>query len=371
MNKKLLIAAVGAALVAGPMLAAQADTTVYGHFHMSLDTYMNGGDAAAVAPTGLGNAGPIAAAKDTTNSLVNSNSSRFGIKGFEDVGGGLKAIYQVESGAFNADDGSGGFSGTLRNTFMGLAGSSWGSIKFGRNDTPVKDMSRKIDMFNEEIGDMRIGIGYARFDNRISNMMRYDSPSFSGFQAALLYGTSESNADSVSALTGTTTSGNVVWSQGPFYVGLGYEVHKGHSDAVKDESDTRFVGMWNITPEFYLAAIYDSVSNVGGVDSNDGSTYGVGGGFKMGNNLLKAQYLSVAATDKATPDNGATGYAIGLDHTLSKTTKVYVDYAKVSNDPAQNANISSGYAGHGATNVPAVGAGTSPSGYSLGMVINF
>ncbi|HXZ46385.1 MAG TPA: porin [Pseudolabrys sp.] len=367
MNKKLLFAAVGAALVAGPMLAAQADTTVYGHLHMSMDTYMNGGDAAAVT----GNGRTIPAVKDTTNSLLNSNSSRFGIKGFEDLGGGLKAIYQVESGAFNADDGSGGFGGTLRNTFIGFADSSWGSVKFGRNDTPVKDMSRKIDMFNEEIGDMRIGIGYARFDNRISNMMRYDSPSFSGFQAALLYGTSEANTDTVSALTATTTSGNVTWSQGPIYVGLGYEVHKGHDDSVKDEDDTRLVGMWNITPEFYLAAIYDKVKNITGEDGIDGDTWGIGGGYHFGNNLLKAQYLDVAATDNASPDNGATGWAIGVDHNFSKTTKVYLDYATVSNDSGQNVNISSGYAGHGATNVPAVGAGQTPKGYSLGMVVNF
>lgn len=362
MNKKLLIAAVGAALVAGPMLAAQADTVVYGHFHESMDNYDNGGTAAAITANGS----TIAAAKDTSNGLLNSNSSRFGIKGNEDLGGGLKAIYQVESGAFNADDGAGGFGGTLRNTFMGFSGSSWGSVKFGRHDAPVKDLSRKIDAFNEEIGDMRIGVGYARFDNRVSNMVRYDSPSFGGIQAAVLYGTAELNTET------STTSGNVTWSQGPIYLGLGYEVHKGHDSNVKDESDTRLAGMFNVTPEFYLAAMYDKVSNILGNDNIDGSTWAIGGGFKMANNLFKAQYLKVDATDNASPDNGATGWAIGVDHNFSKTTKVYLDYAKVDNDDAQNVNISSSYAGHGATaGVPAVGAGKSPSGYSLGMVVNF
>jgi predicted porin len=368
MNKKLLIAAVGAALVAGPMLAAQADTVVYGHFHESYDSYDNGGAAAALTANGS----TIPAVTDTQNGLLNSNSSRIGIKGSEDLGAGLKAIYQVESGAFNADDGSGGLSNQLRNTYMGFAGSQWGSVKFGRHDTPVKDMSRKIDMFNEEIGDMRIGIAYARFDNRASNMLRYDSPSFSGIQAAVLYSASEVNSDF------TTTSANVTWSQGPIYVGLGYEVHMTHTSnlsatqAADDESDIRLVGMWNITPEFYIAAIYDQVSNVAFNDSIDGSTWGVGGGFKFSNNLIKAQYLSVAATDEANPDNGATGWAIGIDHYFSKTTKVYLDYASVDNDAAQNVNVSSSYAGHGATaGVPAVGAGQSPTAVSVGMVINF
>jgi predicted porin len=308
---------------------------------------------------------------------MNSNSSRIGVKGNEDLGGGLKAIYQIESGAFNADDGSGGLGGTLRNTLRGLAGSQWGSVKFGRHDTPVKDMSRKIDMFNEEIGDMRIAVGYARFDNRVDNMVRYDSPSFSGIQAAVLYSASETNTDFTS--TGATsgnpsagiTSANVVWSQGPIYAGLGYEVHNAHSSALKEESDIRFAGMWNITPEFYLALIYDQVSNVLYVDNNDGKSWAIGGGFKMANNLLKLQYMQADATDQATIDNGASGWAIGVDHYFSKTTKVYLDYAKVDNDDASAANISSSYAGHGTGGVPAVGAGNSPSGVSLGMVINF
>ena len=345
MNKKLLIAAVGAALVAGPMLAAQADTTVYGHFHESLDHYDNGGT--------------------TEKGLLNSDSSRFGIKGNEDVGGGLKAIYQVESGVFAADDGTSGFGNTLRNTYMGLAGSSWGSVKFGRHDTPVKDMSRKIDAFNEEIGDLRLGIGYAAFDNRVSNMMRYDSPSFAGIQFGLLYGASEVNTDV------RTTSGNVTWTQGPMYLGLGYEVQKAHSTALKDVSDIRLVGMFNVTPEFYLAAIYDNVSNVSGTDSNDGKTWGIGGGFKMANNLFKLQYANVDKTHKSATDNAAKFWVVGVDHNFSKTTKVYFDYAKVKNDAASTVNISSSYAGHGTTAVPAVAAGKEPKGYSLGMVVNF
>jgi hypothetical protein len=53
MKKKLLIAAVGAALVAGPMLAAQAETVVYGHFHESMDSYDYGCDGAAEATNGV------------------------------------------------------------------------------------------------------------------------------------------------------------------------------------------------------------------------------------------------------------------------------------------------------------------------------
>ncbi len=352
MNKKLLIAAVGAALVAGPMLAAQADTTVYGHFHESMDHYDNGGT--------------------TEKGLLNSNSSRFGIKGNEDLGSGLKAIYQVESGIFNADDGSGGSTGAqlglggqLRNTYLGFAGSSWGSVKFGRHDTPVKDMSRAIDAFNEEIGDMRTYVGNSTFDNRVSNMVRYDSPSFSGVQFGLLYGASEVNTDV------RTTSGSVTWTQGPIYLGLGYETQKAHSSALKDANDIRLAGKFNVTNEFYIDALYDKMKDLNGTSGNDSKAWSLGAGYKMANNLFKLQYAKADKTDKATTADGAKAWVVGVDHNFSKTTKVYFDYAKATNDAGSTRNISSSYGGHGVTAVPAVAAGKDPKGYSLGMVLNF
>ncbi len=357
MNKKLLIAAVGAALVAGPMMAAQAAPTVYGHFHESLDHYDNGGSPS------------------TENGLLNSNSTRFGIKGDEDLGGGLKAIYQVESGVFNADDGSSGFGNTLRNTYMGFAGSSWGSVKFGRHDAPVKDLSRALDAFNEEIGDMRTVVGNAAFDNRISNMVRYDSPSFSGVKFALLYGAAEQNAEAL------TTSGNVTWSQGPIYLGLGYEIHKAHKSTAKDVSDIRLAGKFNVTSDFYVSALYDSMTDLGttaanslagiGTDGNDGKAWSVGAGYKMANNLFKLQYSKADKTDKATSDNGNKQWVVGVDHNFSKTTKVYFDYAKGTNGAGINNNVSSSYGGHGTTGLPTVANGKSPKAYSLGTIINF
>lgn len=361
MNKKLLIAAVGAALVAGPMMAVQAAPTVYGHFHESLDRYDNGGNTTGTRSTEVG--------------LLNSNSSRFGIKGDEDLGGGLKAIYQIESGAFNADDGSAGLGGTLRNTYMGFAGSSWGSVKFGRHDAPTKDLSRKLDAFNEEYGDMRVLVGNAAFDNRISNMVRYDSPSFAGVQFALQYGAAEVNGSP------RNTSGNVTWSAGPLYLGLGYEVHKAQNSTAKDVTDMRLAGKFDVTDAFYISALYDTMTDLGtssansiagiGLDGNDGKAWSVGAGFKMANNLFKLQYTKADKTDKSATDNGAKLWVVGVDHNFSKTTKVYFDYAKATNGAGATNNISSSYAGHGVTSVPTVGAGKSPKGFSLGTIINF
>ena len=357
MNKKLLIAAVGAALVAGPMMAAQAAPTVYGSFHMSLDRYDVDSSASATTERGL----------------LNSNSSRFGIKGDEDLGGGLKSIYQVEGGVFNADDGTGGTAGTngfgaqLRNTYLGFSGSSWGMVKFGRHDTPVKDLGRAVDLFNEQIGDARNVIGnLGVFDARVSNMVRYDSPDFSGIKFALQYGTPEA--------TGSTryTSGNGTWTSGPIMLGLGYEKHSFGSSALKDENDIRLVGKFTIG-DLSLAALYETMNDLAGVSSADRKAWGLGAGFKLANNLLKAQYYNTDKVDGQATENGGTIWALGVDHSFSKTTMVYANYATASNDGGTTAfNVSSSSGGHGTTNQPLVGkAGGDSTAYSLGTIIKF
>jgi predicted porin len=360
MNKKLLIAAVGAALVAGPMMAAQAAPTVYGSFHMSLDRYDNGKDTTSSGSTERG--------------IVNSNSSRFGIKGDEDLGGGLKSIYQVEGGVFAADDGTSGFGNTLRNTYVGFTGSSWGAVKLGRYDTPVKELGRAVDQFNEQVGDIRNIIGNSTvanvnttaFDQRVSNMLRYDSANYGGVAFALQYSTPE-----VKTAT-RSTSGNVTFTQGPLYVGLGYEKHLFSSSTLKDENDMRLVGKYSMG-DLVFSALYETMSDLAGTSGADRKTWGIGGGYKMANNMFKLHYYKTDKVDGQTAENGAKMWALGVDHSFSKTTMAYFTYAKVDNDSGTFAfNPSSSNGGHGTTNVPVAGAnGASPKAYSLGTIIKF
>lgn len=391
MNKKLLIAAVGAALVAGPMLAAQAAPTVYGSFHMSLDRYDTDG-----------------ATTSQEKGLMNSNSSRFGLKGDEDLGGGLKSIYQVESGIFAADNGLdpngsstgtassaniSGFNAQLRNTYVGFTGSSWGTVKFGRHDTPVKDLGRAVELFNEQIGDARNVTGsQGTFDARINNMMRYDSPDFGGVRFALQYNTPEAKSTQTFATTGPTTvtsstattttstitdnirtmSGNVTFTQGPLYVGLGYEKQMYPSSAKKDATDMRLVGKYSMG-DLTLAALYETMSDLAGTSGADRKAWGLGAGFKLANNMLKLQYYTTDKVDAQTTQNGGNIMALGVDHSFSKTTLAYFAYATASNDGGTSAfNVSSSTGGHATTNVPTVGkVGGDAKAYSFGTIIKF
>ncbi|BAV34627.1 porin [Sulfuricaulis limicola] len=346
MKKKLLMAAVGAALVAGPMVAAHAaGATLYGHFHMSMDRIDN---------------------DVNEEGFMANNSSRFGIKGDEDLGGGLKAIYQVESPIFAADEGTGGFGGTLRNTFMGFAG-SWGTVKLGRHDTAYKDLGRKLDNFNEQVGDMRNFIGNAgAYDARVSNMIRYESPNFSGFNA-VVQNTSNAGSDAAGNTSNKDTSVGLNFSSGPLFVGAAWN-EVGNTGSDNDTTGIRLAGAYTMDA-FTIGLLWESLSDMGGVSGADRDAMGLVAAMTMGNNKFKFHWLNADKVDNSATDNGGDMWAIGVDHVFSKTAMVYLNYASVSNDTAGTFTTSSANGGHGDNLTTA--AGNDATGISAGYILKF
>ena len=173
MNKKLVALAVAAAVVAP--LAAVADTTLYGRIHTSLE--YEDGDAIDISrsPTTGAISESVSTADDTWN--VRNETTRIGVKGSEDLGNGLKAIFQAEW-AFNSAEG-GSTAGGLGNrlAYAGLSG-GWGTAAIGRQWTPYYGAVDKTDIFNggsfnnTYIGTFRTG-----------NAIQYVSPNWGGFTA--------------------------------------------------------------------------------------------------------------------------------------------------------------------------------------------
>jgi predicted porin len=358
MKKKLLMAAVGAALVAGPTVAVHAATTLYGHMHMSYDRMDND--------------------NNQENGILANNSSRFGIKGSEDVGGGLKAIYQVESGTFQADDGSNGFGGTLRNTFVGFSG-GWGTVKIGRHDTPFKEIGRKLDDFNEQFGDARSLIGmqgtnsgavpalFGTFDNRVSNMIRYDTPKFGGgFNASIMQTSNSSSSDGFTNSGQKENSLKVEYASGPIWVGLGW-VEQG-AGSTNDPTAIRLSGSYTFN-DIELGLLWETMSDLGGTSGADRDSMGFFASYKMGNNKLKLNYVKLDEIDNAA-NTGADMIAIGVNHSMSKTVTLYANYATTSNDPNAAFSIVSNAVGHDG-NALAPAAGKDMTGYTLGTIIKF
>ena len=189
---------------------------------------------------------------------MSSNSSRFGVRGTESLGGGLNAIFQIESNV-SADSSGGQFA--TRETFAGLQG-GWGTLKLGYFLTPYDD----IQGIFGSVPTLMTGIlgsqglwangGAAPenggFDSRIGNSVRYDSANIAGFTGSVQLGARDgNNTNPVPALTGanapdsptpgdaSTASGTLPqmrrhayilsaggqYNNGPFQAGLTYEVH--------------------------------------------------------------------------------------------------------------------------------------------------
>lgn len=141
MNKKLVTLAVAAALAAPAV--AMADATLYGKLNVGIN-YVDQNEG--FKGWGLSDNQVIKSAFNNQylgiyNPFITTPqgpSNRLGVKGSEDLGNGLKAIYQIELGFSISDSLNNGAVNneaiTMRNTFVGLAG-NFGTVLMGRHDT--------------------------------------------------------------------------------------------------------------------------------------------------------------------------------------------------------------------------------------------
>ncbi|WP_296769945.1 porin [Thiobacillus sp.] len=351
MQKKLIALALASAFAA-PAFAATSNVDIYGNVHMSVDVLDDGVDSA-------------------TN--VSSNASAFGIKGAEDLGGGLSAIWQVETNL--AGERRGSTFTTARDTFVGLKG-GFGAVRLGYFNTPTKELSRKLDLFNNRIGDTRNvlrsnassgaqGSANNAWEERFDNGIRYDTPSFSGFSASVHYSTNFDN-------TGTTTTNNndayslgANYANGPLFVGATYQ-RNNLTTGTGDETNWR-LGAGYTMGNLKMVALYSKAQDQRGVDGADRDVWGLGASYKLGNGAIKGQYYKADSEDNTT-DTGAKMYVVGYDYSLSKRTLAYIAYAKTKNDA--NARFSAmGGGGHG--DDLSILAGKDPDAFSIGMIHNF
>jgi predicted porin len=317
-----------------------------------------------------------------------SRASRLGVKGSEDLGNGLKAIYQIE---FNVDianenrdndidNGNRGDGISFRNSFVGLAG-NFGTFLIGRHDTPLKISTGKLDLFSDTLADYNYTIGFQ--DIRADNTIAYISPSWSGFSfaAAIIpagganpLGQFNNDNDSISSAYSLAA----IYNNGPFYVSAAYENLSddhwvGASDPLagtiyqtftRDDVITGLYGKgarddakwriglglldWN---GFTLTGIYEQRTNVLGVPkSADMDLWQIQAGYAFGNNMIKGMYGQADVEKCADPfgygywvtcsvygldfvDNkDTTSWAIGFDHNFSKRTKAYALYTQMDSD---------------------------------------
>jgi predicted porin len=223
MKKRVLAIVASGSIVAVPA-HAQSTVTLYGVIDEGLQFNTNNKNV-----VGGHNVG---GRQWNLDSLAGPSGSRWGIKGAEDLGGGLQAVFTLESG-INLNSGAFGQGGTAfgRQAFVGLSSRQFGSVLLGR----------QYDSINDYIGYMTFGLaGYGSglahpgdidnttHESRANNTVKYVSPNFSGFTFG---GTVTAGGVAGSVSQNSGFSGGLGYRQGPASFGLVYELFKNPSNA--------------------------------------------------------------------------------------------------------------------------------------------
>jgi predicted porin len=338
MNKKLVALAVAGA-VASP-LAAQAQTAnvvLYGRLNLDYEFVDNG---------------------DETIHRLSSNSSRLGVRGEENLGGGLTAIFQIES-SINGDAGGGTLAS--RDTFAGIRG-NFGTVRFGNMLMPHDDIHGVFGNGPTYLTSIlstaalwangTLPKGSGGFDARIGNSVRYDSPVMGGFRGAVQYATQENDR-----------KGNIFgigggWTGGPFTAAVAYERDDDfRADSTTDEA-LSIAGNWTFG-NFKVGAVWNRVKYDGAGADFDRDFWGVSLTAKLGPGSLYAFYGD-AGNNKGNGSINGGADEISYTYDLSKRTSVYAGYVRINND--NNANYTFNI------NPVPVPDGENPQAFLIGML---
>ena len=220
--KKTLIALAALSSIAG-IAQAQSSVTLYG----IADVYV-----ASESTTARSTTAGITSSNKTTQTLVDSggmNTSRFGMRGVEDLGGGLKAVFALEGGIDVSTGATSSGSLFGRQAFVGVNG-DFGTVTLGRHLTAYELLRGATNHSDNAIlfsfSQLRAvySNGVVDYASRTSNSLAYTSPSFGGFSGALVLGTGEDKTASVKA--SRNNSFHLKYANGPLLVGYAYQNEK-------------------------------------------------------------------------------------------------------------------------------------------------
>ena len=304
-----------AALLAVTALGAQAQSsvTLFGLVDMSIGSNK--------APGGLRQTG-VDSGKMTT--------SYFGLRGSEDLGGGLSAVFRLE-GFLQADTGaSGRFSGdTLfsRTASVGLSSKTLGTLTLGRNTTPLFISTVSFNPFGDSYGYSPstrhyFTSGTVTGDSAWNNSALYTSPEFGGFKFGVIGAAAAAKSTGAGSSNGSNWGANVGYAGGPLSAALVYQSVK------KDETRPVPASVQNDTRTWQLNGAYDftvakAFAQYGEVkNTTTDNRYRIselGARVPVGAGAMLAAWGRVAP--KTGPDRNTV--SLGYDYNLSKRTDVY------------------------------------------------
>jgi predicted porin len=344
--KKSLIAL--AVIAASGAAMAQSSVTLYGLIDASVQ--------AVKTPSYNTTTGALTSLSQTNLTSGGQNGSRWGMKGSEDLGGGLNAVFTLESG-FNVDTGASGQSSTLfgRKAFVGLDG-GFGTLTFGRHDTSYDDVKGGVLASDNNSFDAANGPGisaatfavftnpaatpaqilaagntlgantgaWTGYNSRVNNSVKFKTANYAGFTAGVTYGLGEDKTATVNATH--TLSLNGKYANGPVSIAVAYQEETLSKTAAKTFylKNTLVGGSYDLG----VAKLFAAYNQAKVTDVDSQKEYALGVTVPVGALTLRA----AAARSKGDLLGQNTGYDFEALYDLSKRTTVYTSYVSTKHE---------------------------------------
>ncbi len=337
--KKTLVAIAALTLVGA--VSAQSSVTLYGRIDAAIGSQKTTTAGVTVADKGV----QILAGIHTGN--------RWGMKGSEDLGGGMKAIFQLESG-FSVDTGASAQGGLLfgRQAYVGLSG-GFGTLTVGRQYDMLDNAYGMYDafgysgygamnyVFNRGTGGDVIG--------RQNNSVAYSSPNMGGFSVSGMWAPGEDKVPGVSS-AGQNYGLMANYANGPIGVGAVWQSNKVGGVGTKATTNYLLGGSYDLGAA-KLYGQYEGTNNKGANSKDNG--WQLGAVIPLGGPSLMVSYASEKTKTAGVKVSDGKALSLMAQYPLSKRTYVYAAYLGGENDPVGPGNT------------------TKQRNYGLGLVHNF
>lgn len=348
--------------------AAQSNNVViYGRLNLALENMRT-----SVGPDG----------RAVSVNRESNDRSVLGFRGTEDLGDGMKALFQIE-GTLSPDTGAGGIA--QRDTRVGLE-TPYGTLFGGNWVTPYNEATSGLDPFYPTTaGYMSIMangsapttdnvINPYSFDRRQQNSVHYWTPEWRGLRLRVAQGLNEERP--ASGARPALTSAALAYESGPLYLTAAHERHHDYQGPGLNDTGSKLGAAYKFGAT-RIALVAERLRYETGSGTLTRNAWYVSVSHQMGRHGLRAGFAKAGAgkgtagsgnTSRvgfivAGPDTGATHATLGYDYTLSKRTSVFVYCTRLHNDSRAVYDF--------AINSLDAGAGATLRGTALGLRHNF
>lgn len=287
MKSKIALTALATLMVGGAQ--AQGSTEIYGRINLTVERQKLDG---------------------VTHTGMFDNASRLGIRGHEDLGGGLKVGFVLEHG-FDADTGAAAGAMWGRESTLSLAG-DFGRLRFGNLTASEAyfTIADYVSMHNHDTGSSADALYGFVATGRLQDGIAYTSPTVNGLRFDVQYGLKENTKPD------SPLSMAVNYDAGPLHLGLGYEAYDGNKSTA-------------------VRALYEmGAFTVGGyVERGSGDTrynnFRIAGMYTLGASEFHLNFGKRGDTNGVNGSDGDQA-TVAYNYNLSKRTKLYGYYTRLS-----------------------------------------